>query len=849
MKKILHSFGVPLLILVVFSVALWLLHEELRDYHLQDFLNSLASIPARNLIWAVVLTIVGYIVLIGYDWMAVVYLGRKLELSRISLVSLLGYSIGNSFSSLLGGSTVRYRLYSSWDFSAVEIFKLVIFQSVTLWIGVLFLGGVLFVIEPITLPDRLHLPLATSRPLGLILISLLATYLGLCAFRRSPIKIHRWEFSLPSARLSLLQTLIASIDMLLAASVLFVLLPGSIDVSFWHFVTIYLLATVAALISHVPGGLGVLELFLLVLLSPDEPQHLVGALLAFRFVYFLLPLAAGLIGYGLTELLAGGFATRKTAASLGRWTTLIGPRLLTLAVFAAGVVLLVSGAVPSSEGRMAVVRSFLPLPIIEVSHFVGSIIGVLLLVLSRALQRRIETAYYATVALLGGGIIVSLLKGFDYEEAIVLTCMLAILLPARSQFYRRGALLTDRFSPRWMLAIGLVLASTLWLLLMAYKQVGYRQELWWQFAFDAQAPRSLRALAGVAITVLIVGVIRLLRSKSPLPELPTEGEMELATAIVEKSPNIDANLARLGDKRFLFNETQNAFIMFGAEGQSWIAMGDPIGPVGAAAELAWQFREMCDAGGRWPIFYQVSEDRLPMYVEMGLAVIKIGEEAHVHLPDFTLEGHSKRNLRRAIKKITELGCTFSVVPQSQVRELLPELRQISDAWLSEKNAAEKGFSLGFFDEEYVAGCPVAVLRHESRIVAFANLWMGADKSEFTIDLMRYYPDAPSGVMEYLFVQIMQWGREQGYEWFSLGMAPLSGIEAQKNAPIWNQIAALTYQHGEHFYNFQGLRQYKSKFGPEWKPKYIACVGGWQLPLELTNLASLISGGMMRLVKK
>lgn len=849
MKKLIQSVGGPLLVLVVFTVALWLLHNELRDYHLKDFLHSLKSIPTSDLLLAAGLTIAGYVVLIAYDWLAVVYLQRKLGLGSISLVSLLGYSIGNSFSSLLGGSTVRYRLYTAWGFSAVEVFKLVVFLSVTLWVGVLFLGGILFLINPLPIPERLHLPIATARPLGLLLTGLLIIYLALCAFRHRPIKVADWEFALPSARISLLQTLVASIDLLLAASVLYVLLPQSMEVSFWHFLAIYVLATVAAMVSHVPGGLGVLELVLLVLLSPDEPQHLIGALLAFRVIYFLLPLALGLLGFGLTELLTRGLVTKQTAAMLGRWTTIIGPRLLTLSVFAAGVVLLVSGATPSLEGRMAVLRRFLPLPVIEISHFAGSIIGVLLLILSRGLQRRIETAYYATVALLAGGIVVSLLKGFDYEEAIILSVMLAILLPARSQFYRHGALLTERFSARWVLAIGFVLAATYWLMMMAYKNVAYKDELWWQFAFDANAPRALRALVGVAVTVLFVGVIRLFRSKSRVPDLPTEEEMEIAKSIIAKSPNIDSNLARLGDKRFLFNDEKDAFIMFGVEGQSWIAMGDPVGPREAFRELAWRFRELCDAGGWWPIFYQVNEDQLPMYVEMGLSVIKIGEEGRVHLPDFDLHGHSKRNLRRAHKKIEELECEFSVVPQAEVPEILPELRAISDAWLSEKNVAEKGFSLGFFDDDYVSTCPVAILRHEDRIVAFANYWLSADKSEFTIDLMRYLPDAPHGVMDYLFVEILEWGRNEGYEWFSMGMAPLAGIEAEQNAPAWNQVASLAYKHGEHFYNFQGLRQYKSKFGPEWRPKYIATLGGWLLPLELSNLATLISGGVLGLVKK
>ena len=143
MKKLLGSIGGPLLIFTVFVIALWFLHAELKQYHLQDVLNSLAATPKINLAIAIGLTVISYILLIAYDWMGIRYLSRTLDLGRISLASLLGYAIGNSFSSLLGGSTVRYRLYSAWGFSAIEIFKLMVFLSVTLWIGVLFLGGTL----------------------------------------------------------------------------------------------------------------------------------------------------------------------------------------------------------------------------------------------------------------------------------------------------------------------------------------------------------------------------------------------------------------------------------------------------------------------------------------------------------------------------------------------------------------------------------------------------------------------------------------------------------------------------------------------------------------------------------
>jgi phosphatidylglycerol lysyltransferase len=104
-------------------------------------------------------------------------------------------------------------------------------------------------------------------------------------------------------------------------------------------------------------------------------------------------------------------------------------------------------------------------------------------------------------------------------------------------------------------------------------------------------------------------------------------------------------------------------------------------------------------------------------------------------------------------------------------------------------------------------------------------------------------------MEFLLIELMRWGRDNGYERFNLGMAPLSGIENRTLAPLWNRVGALLFSRGEPFYNFQGLRLYKEKFDPIWEPRYLASPGGLVLPRILTNVASLISGGLAGVVSK
>jgi phosphatidylglycerol lysyltransferase len=214
----------------------------------------------------------------------------------------------------------------------------------------------------------------------------------------------------------------------------------------------------------------------------------------------------------------------------------------------------------------------------------------------------------------------------------------------------------------------------------------------------------------------------------------------------------------------------------------------------------------------------------------------------VSLESFSLEGSHRKGLRNTYHKLEKEGCIFEVVSPNEIPSFLPDMKRVSDGWLEEKKVAEKGFSLGFFKEDYLKRFPAGLVRKQGRIIAFANIWSGAEKEEISIDLMRYLPEAPHGVMDYLFIQLMLWGKQEHYRWFNFGMAPLSGLEDRALAPLWNRVGAFIFRHGEHFYNFQGLRQYKEKFRPEWEPKYLVSPGGLALPRVLTNLASLISGG-------
>jgi len=278
-------------------------------------------------------------------------------------------------------------------------------------------------------------------------------------------------------------------------------------------------------------------------------------------------------------------------------------------------------------------------------------------------------------------------------------------------------------------------------------------------------------------------------------------------------------------------------------------MSDPVGDKASFEDLLWDFRADADRHGAHAVFYEVSEECIPLYLDLGLVLLKMGEEARTFLPDFTLQGGDWEHQRKHRNKFNKSGFSIRVLTPDELEQAIPKLTEISNLWLEAKSVAEKGFSLGFFDLDYLRRTTVVVAEKDNEIKAFANYWTLDSREEIAIDMMRYHPDSPSNIMEYLFIEMMVKTRDEGYRWFDLGMAPLAGLEEHSLAPLWHKIGKFIYSHGEEFYNFEGLKAYKQKFDPVWRPRYLATPAGLHVPVVLMTIASVISGSIKNILRK
>jgi phosphatidylglycerol lysyltransferase len=839
-----------LLGIALFGVALFWLHHVLAEYHWRDILAHVRAIRSSRLLAAVVLTCAGYACLTLYDALGLRFAGVRVPYGRLALISFMGYAIGHNVGlNTLSGGAIRYRAYSPLGLTAKQIGTVVAFGTLTFVLGAATLLGLSLLTEARMSGALLHVHPAVVVVAGCLLWSAVGAYLWLACSRHEALRFRKLVIPVPSARVALSQIAVASTDLLCAAGVLYVLLPPAARIGFAEFAGFYLVAISAGIISNVPGGVGVFESVLLLIFRSVPPDQLLGALLAYRVIYYFGPFGVALALLGAHELWVHRGPMVRLSRLARSWLGAVTPQAIGIAVFGAGAVLLFSGATPAISDRLDWLRRFVPLFILELSHLLGSAVGVGLMVLANGLYRRLDAAWWLTIWLLCAGILLSLLKGFDYEEAIILSTVVVLLVSARARFARRTSLIEQRFSGPWIVAVLVVLGTAVFLVLFAYRNVPYGRDLWWQFEFEASAPRSLRALLLAAMSAAAYGLWRLLRpSRAPIVP-PGPEDLQQAEILIANGHDTNANLALLGDKHLMFNADRTAFIMYQASGSSWVCMGDPVGPALLCESLAWDFLECCDGMAVSPVFYQVAPDNLSLYIDLGLTLTKLGEEARIPLGAFSLDGAARAELRQAHRRANRDGAEFAVVARKDVPSIMPELRAVSDAWLADKGAGEKRFSLGYFDERYLACFDCAVVRCAGRIVAFANLWRAGIDMELSVDLMRYCEPAPKGVIDYLLIECMLWGKQQRYKWFNLGMAPLSGLEEHALAPTWHKLGRIVQRYGETFYHFEGLRKYKEKFLPVWRPRYLAAAGKFAVAGALLDVTSLVSGGVGKALKK
>lgn len=290
----------PWITLGVSAVILFMLARALRKYDFAEVMQSVRSVEAARLGMAIAFAAGSYATLTLFDTLAVRYVRHALPYRRTAIASFTALSIGHTVGlAALSSGAVRYRFYSRWGLSAPEIGKVIVFCALTVGLGLLTLAGLAWTFRPTVAADLTGLPAAAARIIGIGCLLLAAGWPILAATWRRPIRVRRWKIDLPSLPIALAQIAVGTVNFALVAAALHQCILSAAEARYVEVAAAYVIGNSAAIASHVPGGLGVIEGVVMYLL----PQaNLLGAVILFRAVYYLLPLPLGLLGFLAAEM-------------------------------------------------------------------------------------------------------------------------------------------------------------------------------------------------------------------------------------------------------------------------------------------------------------------------------------------------------------------------------------------------------------------------------------------------------------------------------------------------------------------------------------------------------------------
>lgn len=670
-------------------------------------------------------------------------------------------------------------------------------------------------------------------------VLLLSSYIiGLCVYlvfnqfkHSNPKNISKW---IKIILISCLEWILATLLLYFIARLI------NISISFKDYFPIFILSVSIGIVSMIPGGFGSFDLtFLLNLEILGVSKELgVIALILYRLSYYIIPLILGLITYlydnwknlnskfnGVPSLILSSSANF----------------ILMFLIFSTGIVLLISAALPSVIYRLKLISHIANYYIINLSHMISVIIGFLLISLSRIIHYKSKDVYKLTLLLLICGSIFTFAKGLDYEEALYLAIVGFILFISKKSFYR------EKFIMTW----GRILQDfiILFFIFIIYAFIGYinapsSQLILPSFLENLVYTNYKHLIISSFIGFIIALAFLLLiykKNKNKIPPHLTldkcENELDNFLSIYEGSPL--THLIYLKDKMLYFNKNKDVLFQFSVYSDKLVVLGGPIGNKYSIQSAIEEFYDYYNKYGYTPVFYQVDKNTLSFLHEFGYDFLKLGEEAKISIDSFSLTGKRMKGIRTSINKVEKEGYMFEVIKPPFTSSFLNELKSVSDNWLDGKD--EKGFSLGFFDEYYLSKSPICVVQDANyNIMGFSNIMPMYDNDSFSIDLMRFSKNACRGIMDFMFVNLINYGSKNKFKFFNIGMAPLSNVGTSKYSFLSEKIASQVYSHGQHFYSFQGLRSFKEKYATTWEPKYLAYRKRSSLLFTMMQVTLLIS---------
>jgi phosphatidylglycerol lysyltransferase len=820
--------------------------KELSGLSLKDSLEAIRLMPSGGFTLTIVLGALAVSTMFFYDYLLIKSLNLHVSIGKIFRVSWTANSLNGivGFGGLAGAG-IRTMLYKEHINDTKQLVKGIAWMTPSMLSGLSLLA--FFVLIDVFSAREL---LEAKHWLW---VALIGVFLFLPVYLIS--SKHKGKET-ASATLTFKYTLVSVVEWLSAASVAhaILILLGS-DVAPSSVYGIFILSAIAGLISLVPGGFGTFDItFILGFKYVGVQEELVlTALLLYRIVYYFIPFILGLI-FAIFEF--GGNAIKKIEDK-----PIIGPALETTSViwavqrnvlsslaywalatlvFLTGLVQFILSIFPPEKDHFVFFTQFIPPIVTYIAN--GILFGTsLVLLLSVTIYNRTRKTYWIVFGALVFGIIGNILKALSIEETLWYAVLLSIFYFSRHLFTRIRKRAT---------ALGTIIRlGLLYYLVCIYFVSGLSFALFVDTGenFTRYTPQEFHIVFGSGILFFLlyyVGTLIFFETRQKEQFGISLTDEEIKTFFETYDGNFLSHLAFLGDKQFFLSSNEKVLFQFARSGKKIIVLGDPSGEKDSFRQALQEFYERADLFGYDIIFYQVDAELMPLYHDFGNNFFKLGEEAIVDLTTFTIAGKKRAGMRATKNRFEREGYVFDIVQSPFSDDFISELKKVSDAWIGKKK--EKGFSLGYFDEAYLAQAPIAILRNaEGNIVSFMNIMPVYKEGTLSVDLMRHFPDAPSGIMDAMFINLFEWAKDQGYTTFNIGMAPLSNV-GQSVTSFWSErVASEVFNNIRYMYSFNGLRKFKDKYNPTWEARYLAHRKNRSLPATMIEVSRLIGKGVQK----
>ena len=611
------------------------------------------------------------------------------------------------------------------------------------------------------------------------------------------------------------------------------------SVSLANTLPLFFISICIGIVSMIPGSLGSFDLMMMsgLLHFSVNRNEAASWLLLFRIFYYIIPFAIGLLFFIKSM---GGQINQKFYGLPKKLSSLLGQGISHFMANFFGFFLMATAILPDEIHSIPLIGQMDPIRGQLLWQFPSFLLGSLFFLLGRLLKRKAAFAKPFSLLLCLVTLFYINLGSPSFFSSLYLLLFLLILFFRRKELSRKAFFypVEDRLKD-FSYILGSIFI-TLFLLylssgntgkdslgfLIFHKGVLHKLHTFSKpHFFTVFLDYFLHLFAYFLIPALCyIAVGALARDKHF--SFGEKFNQERFQNFLQSFPNtnLNASLAFLGDKLLYYyqeNGVDKVVFQFAIEDGKAVVMGEPIGEERYFPAAISSFTAEAEEKNLTPLFYEVGQDLTLLLHNHGYEFMKFGESAKVPLSDFDLVGKSGKKFRAAVNKIENKGYTFQVQYPPFSDAFLQDLEKISDAWLSGRQ--EKGFSLGFFDKDYLSLAPIAcVLDSEGHVQAFSNFLICNGEKEASIDLMRYNPGTESnGIMDYLFVEIFLYFKEKGVEYFDLGMAPLSNVGQEEHSFFQEKLAFLVYAFTNRFYSFSGLRKYKDKFSPLWEARYLS----------------------------